>query len=429
MKRQFCMMANRSGSTSLLAIGSLLAVVILVGAVSYLTMGSGDRDSAAVITHVVERGTFVHEVVERGEIESSRNTEIRCEVKGRNSDGTAILEVVDEGTRVQEGEILVKLDSSALEQELIEQQIACNNSESLMIQARNTLEAAEIAKKEYIEGTFKQECQTIEGEIAVAEENLRRAQQYLKYSESLAAKGYVTDLQLEGDRFAVEKALNELAAAETKLKVLQEYTMPKMSKELDAAIESGAAMYRSEESSFRLEQERKKEIEDQIGKCIIRAPQDGQVVHANTQSSRSSGEFVVEPGSLVRERQTIIRLPDPTAMQVKAEINESRVNLIKAGMLVSIQLDALGDQYLDGEVMRVNEYPEPGSWFSSQVKEYATYIRIKNPPNQIRPGLTAEVKILVDRQPDVIVTPVQTVLEHGEEFYCISAWAPTHGRQ
>ena len=65
---------------------------------------------------------------------------------------------------------------------------------------------------------------------------------------------------------------------------------------------------------------------------------------------------------------------------------------------------------LEGEVVRVNEYPEPGGWYSSQVKEYGTFITIDNPPAQVAAGLTAEVTIHVQRTEDALQLPVQAVL-------------------
>ena len=225
--------------------------------------------------------------------------------------------MIDEGTEVQEGDVLVQLDSSALEQELVQQQITCNTTEAQMVEARNTFEAAKIAKKEYIEGTFEQESQQIQSEIFIAEENLRRAAEYVGYSERLAARGYVTSQQLEGDSFAVEKAQTELDTAKTKLRVLQEYTKPKMLKQLDSDIKSAEARWKSEQSSYELELSKQKDIEEQIKKCTLVAPQSGQVVYANTQGGRRESEFLVEPGAMVRESQVLIRLPDPSKMQSK----------------------------------------------------------------------------------------------------------------
>ena len=407
----------------------LTTAVMATGGWMFTVRGRTDKD-ADVLTHVVTRGNYTLEVVEQGEVESASNVEVRCEVKSGtgNASGTVILEVVEEGTNVQPGDILCRLDSSSFETELVQQQIACNTSEAAMIEATNTWEAAIIAKLEYVEGTFFQEEQTIQSEIFLAEENLRRAKEYVNYSERLAARGYVTAQQLEGDRFAVEIAKTDLDAAKTKLRVLREYTKTKMLKQLDSDIKSSEAKKTSEESSYKLELSKLKEIEQQIANCTIVAPAAGQVVYANKQSSRSGSEFIVEAGAMVRENQAIIRLPDPDTMQVATKINESRVTMVEAGMRATIRLDAYDAQKLNGEVTRVSEYPEPSSFWSSQVKEYATFVKIIDSPIQIRPGLTAEVTIIADSRADVLLVPVQSLHEHGPHFYCMvrndAGWEP-----
>ena len=419
-RRLSCSSTARHGS-ALTWIVLLLSVVGLAAGGWLYSSRDGTDDESDILTHVVQRGSYALEVVEQGEVESASNVEVRCEVKSGSgsSSGTVILEVVEEGTNVEEGDVLCQLDASGFETELVQQQIVCNTSEAAMIEATNTWEAAKIAKKEYVEGTFHQEEQTIQSEIFLAEENLRRAKEYVNYSLRLAARGYVTAQQLEGDRFAVEIAKTDLEAAKTKLRVLREYTKPKMLKQLDSDIKSAEAKKSSEESSYKLELSKLKDIEDQIEKCTIRAPAAGQVVYANKQSSRSGSEFIVEAGAMVRENQVIIRLPDPTTMQVKTKINESRVTMVQQGMPATIRLDAYDDQILKGEVTRVNEYPEPSSWFSSQVKEYATFVKIIDSPMQIRPGLTAEVTIIADSQNNVLQVPVQSLHEHGAKYYCM----------
>jgi multidrug resistance efflux pump len=400
---------------------------VLVGGVWVMLRGSGEDDGEGPLLQTVARGPFEHIVLEQGEVESSNSVEIRSEVKANNTSGTAILEVVPEGTLVQQGDILVKLDSSALERERQQQQITVNTSEALVEQAKNAYESALIAKTEYLEGTLKQEEQVILNEIFVAEQNLKKAQLSYDSVKRLVSKGILTSLQLEGEQFAVNQAQNELNAANTKLNVLLKYTKEKMLLTLSSTINTSKVTWENEQKSHQVEQEKLAEIDDQIAKCTIRAPQAGQVVYANIVSSRGgNSEFVVEPGALVREKQVIVRLPDSKQMQVKAKINESRITMVKQGMPVSIRVDALGDVTLYGEVIKVNAYAEPGSWFSSQVKEYATIIRINEPPPQIRPGLTAEVRIHVQNQKDALQVPVQAIYETKGHTFCLvkkgAAW-------
>jgi hypothetical protein len=136
-------------------------------------------------------------------------------------------------------------------------------------------------------------------------------------------------------------------------------------------------------------------------------------------SSRGSSEFVVEPGSPVRERQEILRLPDPKQMQVTAKITESQVNLLKEGMSASIRVEALGDEELEGRVVKVNEYAEPSSFWSSSSKEYKTIIQITDPPPYIRSGLTAEIRIRVEQRADALQIPVQAILEKNDRTFCL----------
>ena len=410
---------TRSGSILLIVI-VLLVVLVGIGAVAWFYF-SRDQEATAenILLTPVFRGPYEHIVLEQGQVESSSNVEIRCEVKSRSGGGTEIISVVDEGSNVKKGDKLVELDKSALDQDLVQQQIVCNTSHALVVQAENTLQAAEISRIEYLEGTFRQEEQTILSEIFVAEENLRRAQLSFQSTERLAAKGIVTALQLEGDQFAVDKAKNELEVGQTKLEVLRKYTREKTVKQFDSDIATAKARWEAEKKSDQLEDQKLKEIEEQIEKCTIFAPEDGQVVYASDHNRWGGSEFVVEPGASVRERQVIIRLPDPAKMQVKAKINESRISSVRAGLPVAIEFDAVRDQTLRGEVTKVNQYAEPDSWRSGNIKEYAAFIKISDPPPGVRSGMNAEVRIYVEQLDDALQVPVTTLYETKGHYFCL----------
>src|SRR5688572_8777232 len=413
-------LANRRG----LSIPWLLATLAVAGAgtaaiVIPWSRSGGNQVEADAVVHTVKRVMFEHSVVEPGEIESSRNIEIRCEIQSRNSTGTMILEIVPAGTIVKPGDVLIKFDGSALEAELTTQQSITSSSQALVIQSQNTYDTAVIARKEYLEGMFRQEEQLIESEVFVAEENLRRAGEYARYSERLAARGFVTAQQLEADKFAVEKAKNDLDAAKTKLKVLREFTKEKTLKTLDAAIATGEAKLRADQRTFELDKDKLALIKRQLESCTVRAPSAGKVVYANETDRRGNQEVVIQEGAVIRERQPVIRLPDMTQMQVKAKINESRIGFVRTGMKATITLDAFSDLRLDGVVTRVDEFPLPPGWSSGNIKQYATYVEMVNAPPGIRPGLTANVEIHVDQIPDAITVPVHALHENKGEYYCL----------
>ena len=134
-----------------------------------------------------KREVFTHEINESGDIESAQNEEIKCEV--RSAGGVEIIYVIDEGVLVEEGDLLVELDTSTLEDQQQAQQVVVNRAESTKTSAKAGLEQAEIALLEYTEGVFKTNEQTIESNILIAKQNLSQAQDQANFSERLAAKG------------------------------------------------------------------------------------------------------------------------------------------------------------------------------------------------------------------------------------------------
>lgn len=415
------------GIVQILLVAVLAIAAITGGVLWYRSYTSTDKISNLAL-HKVGREDFELTITERGELEAAGVTEVRSEVKTQNQPGLAILRVVAEGTHVQAGDFLVELDSSALEAERTLQQNVVNLAEATEVETRNLYETALIAKQEYIEGTYIQERTTIEGEIFVAEENLNRAREYYQFSQKLAAKGHINELQLEADKFAVEKSEKELEAAKTKLHVLDEYTKPKMIKQLDSDIVITEAKWGSAKKSYELEVKTLKEIEDQIAKCTIYAPKDGVVIYANDRDRHGNEDWIVEEGAEVRERQVIFRLPDSSDMRVEVKVNEALVQYVQAGLPATIRPIGMDGAELYGQVTSVSRYAEPGNWRKADVKEYKAYVSIDDEPEGLRSGMTASVTVKCDYVPDCIQIPVQAVLPHGDDFYCLlregGDWVP-----
>ena len=370
------------------------------------------------LLHEVQTGPFDHIVLEQGEIESSSNNEVKCEVKGRGGSGTPILTLITEGTIVKKGDKLCQLDSSGLEQDAQNKRIVLSTIESNLISSEAAVSKAAIAKQEYLEGTYLTEQKAILSEIALAQQGLRKAELSLQSAERLAAKGTLKALQIESEQFAVQNAQSSLESAQGRLRVLDKLTKEKMLVQLNSDIETARAKLDSDKRTLFEEKEKLGEIQAQIKACTVLAPADGQVVYANKQGGRGSNDFVVAAGVLVQEQKTIFLLPDPTRMQVKAKVNESRITLIRDGMPVKINVGATANELL-GQVIKVNKYAEQSSSWGSTVKEYLVIVKILDPPEEIRTGMTAEVRIFVEQIPDAIQVPVHAVYETKKHHFVL----------
>lgn len=373
-------------------------------------MGAADETTGA-LTYEVQREQLLVTVTDDGNVESASNIDVKCDVAG----GGTILWIVEDGKRVTKGEEIIRIDTSAIDDQLNAQKIVYEKALATKIETQEAYEAAKLAVQEYAEGTYVQTLQQLEATIKIAQQNLTTAQDMLGYSKRMSRKGYVTALQREADAYAVERANLELEAAETAKKVLVDFTKQKTIRELEAARDSAEARMRSEEAAFQLEKARLERLEKQLVNCVIKAPQNGMVVYANESDRRGGSETVIAEGTIVREGQTIVRIPDLAKMQVKVTIHESKIDRIRPGMPARIVIQ---DRTFKGHVTGIANQPEPTGWFSANVKEYATIVSIDGTQEGLRPGLTAFVEIEVADIRDALTVPVSAVVEQRGKYYC-----------
>lgn len=367
-----------------------------------------------VITYKVERRDLPVTVLTNGALESSNNTDAQCEVEGQ----TTILMIKPEGTRVEKGELVCELDSASLRDQLINQEITTKQREADLEQSKKTLEVAEISVREYLEGTFPEQDQNAQGSIALARSELAQADERLKWSNRMLEIGYVTMQQNYSDKLALQKATFSLQEATTKLMVLREYTKEKQVKELQASVEKARSDMLAKQSAFELEKTKEERLRTQIVKCKIYAPSNGLIVYVNEQNRfGGSNQQIIEEGATVRERQRIFSLPDLDKMRVNTKVHESMVDRVTRGLKARIRVDAFANRPLTGTVTNVNPLPDATSFFSSDIKVYTTMVTIDNGFSELRPGMTAQVEILVTQLDNVLSVPVQAILEFKNKDY------------
>ncbi len=402
---------TRSGNA---AIVFIVIVVCLIGAYFWVTRNARSASAnpaAKASTHKVRREQLVVTVVEDGTIESAKNVDIKCEIAG----GSTILWIIPDGTLVEAGDELVKLDQSGIEEQLRSQKGVYEKAVAAQIQAREDAAAAEISVEEYLDGIFVKDMQTVEAQIKIAFENLRSSENILDHSRRMSRKGFVTPLQVEADEFAVQRAQLDLDAAKTSKTVLEKYSKAKMLKELQGKRDSAKARERSEDANVALEKGKLDKLTNQLAKTVIKAQQSGMVVYYKESSRFGSSQSGISEGAAVREAQTIIQLPDLKRMQAKVPIHESKVEVVKSGMRALLKVL---DKQLQGSVVMVANQPESKSFFQAQVKEYPAIVRIESDTGSLRPGMTTDVEILVADLKDVLTVPVAAVVDQGGKHFC-----------
>ena len=276
-----------------------------------------------IITYPVKTMTLAVTVIEKGSLESAKNEDVMCQVEG----GTTIIKILAEGTPVKKGEMVCELDSAALKDSLKNQQITTAQAEASFQQAKLTREVAEVGVREYEEGVYKQDFDTIKGEIALAKSDLTRSEDRLDWSTKMSDKGYVSLSQKLADTLSLQKAKFSVEQAETKMVVLEKFTREKTLKELRAEVEKAKSDELAKSSTWNLEKDKEAKLERQIKNCVLNAPGDGLVVYANDPNRFGGQNSVqIEEGASVRERQKIFSLPDISQMRVNTKVHESMID-------------------------------------------------------------------------------------------------------
>ncbi len=397
-----------------------VGAVFAVGAVGLFAAGravwSGPADADRdVLTVAVARGDLVVTITEDGHVESATNINVKCEVPGP----IRILELVPDGAQVKQGDSLVRLDSSSIEDDILAQEIVLAKAEADRIKAEKDLSAAEIAVEEYLEGTFVQELHKLEIDLTVARANFTAAESVLQFANKMYKKGYATARELRTKEYALEQSRRDIGIAELKKRVLEKYSSKKTLEELTSKRDSARAVVHSETASLQQERIKLERLKDQLDKCTIRAPEDGMAIYANDRQNWGEQGPKIEPGARVNQFQSIIRLPDLRKMQVKALVHETKVDQLRPGLPATIRIQ---EREFQGEITSIANQPEPSGFWQGFIKEYAILVQIVGEPEQLKPGKTAELRILADERKHVLMVPVQCVVQQGTCFY---VWVQT----
>ncbi len=291
------------------------------------------------------------------------------------------------------------------------------------------------------DGMAKQQLRTLQEAVRVAEENNLQAQARYAGQERLAARDFITPNELEAERSRLLQAESRLEQAITDLNLYTQYTFIKdadqqlanyedaimsyqrTQAEAAAELAQAEARYKSAVQRLELEAQRLVDLNEQLALTVIRAQRPGLVVYGSAdtgQPFRGGNQEPIQEGATVRERQAILTIPDMTEMAVRVNIHESSVQRVAEGQTVTVRIDAFPDMNLTGEVIKVAVVADSGNAFMNpDLKVYPTIVRIEGEHDWLRPGMTAEVEILVASLENTVYVPIQAVtyLEDKQVVY------------
>ena len=389
----------------------LVAIAIVAGLVSAAVLIPGAISSPQIgpkLTHTIARGDLLVTVTEQGRLESSENTEIKCKVRGSNT----VIWVIDSGSEVKPGEVLLRLDSKFIEGQVSERSKFAHWSRSSAERSKANVERAELAISEYENGRYRAQLMILEKDLAVAEANLRSAENMLSYSKLMASRGYVSDLRLEARQFAVTRAKLEVEGRKTEIKVQETYVKREQSETLSGNFKAAQANHKANAERALADASRRDRAVEESKHCVVKAEQGGMVIHPS--AARWENAPRIAEGSTVYKDQVLLLMPDLSKMQVKVGIREAVIDQIKPELIARVTLP---DRTLLGKVSSVADITKPSGWWTGNIVKYDTIITLPS-VDGLKPGMSAEVEVIIARHENVLTIPVAAIVETEEGDFC-----------
>ena len=393
-----------------------IAVVAVVASAAVLIPGANSsRQIGPLLTHTITRGELIVTVTEQGTLESADNTEIKCRVRGQNT----IIWVIESGAVVKPGDELVRLDTLMIEDAIAERTKYAYWTKSGAERARADVARAELAIPEYLEGRYRSQLMTLEKDLTIARSNLLTAQNMLAHAEKMAERGYVSELDVEEKTFAVTRAELEVDFKKTQIDVLTRFTKAMELETLNGNLNAARARYAAEAERSLQDTARRDLAIEELEYCVMKAERSGLVIYPKAEKWKRAPE--IEEGATVHRDQILLLMPDLSRMQVKVGIHESMIDRIKPGLAARITLP---DKTLDGEVSSVASVTGAAGWWTGNVVKYDTIIKLPSVKG-LKPGMSAEVEVIINRHADVLTIPAAAVVETAQRDFC---WVKTADR-
>ena len=350
--------------------GLLLLGVALIGGAGTLAL-LGRRGEVPVRVVSLKREDMVISVsaTATGTLESEAEVNLRAEVPGR-----ILRLLVDEGDRVARGQVVAELDPQETDS-----QVALARAELATARARLEEEQAGV--------TMLRE--RIRTKIEETRATMERAAKDLERLKALHAEGAIARQQLDlaQAEFDVAAAAHAAALADRDQVKVKEHQVAGA----QAAVGQRAAQLRL--------------AEVQRSRMSIRSPIAGLV----TRRLANEGEVVgLGGGSMVTLGGPLFTLVDLDRLYVRATVDEFDARQVRLGQEVRVTLEALPGRTLRGRLYKISPAV---SGERQEARTFSVRVALEEGKEFVKPGMSADVEVIVARRRDAVFVPTQAILE------------------
>jgi HlyD family secretion protein len=330
-----------------------IGIVVLLGvaAAAGYTLLDGRAAAADFRLAKVERGTITAAVSATGTVNPVTAVSVGSQVSGQIKEL-----LVDFNSEVKKGQVIARIDPEAFNLKVSQAMADVEASRASVLSQRANVIA-------------------LQAEAARAKFSLGEAERELQRNKGLFEKNFVSAAALDKAQAGFEVAREQLKTAQ-------------------AQADAGSAQVRNVEALVRQRESQLAQARVDLERTTIRAPVDGTVVKKS-----------VEPGQTVaaslQAPELFVIAQDLREMQVETSIDEAEVGRVQVGQAATFTVDSFPGRVFNGKVSQVRK----AATVVQNVVTYTAIIATTNPDLRLFPGMTANVRIVVDTRENVLKMP------------------------
>jgi RND family efflux transporter MFP subunit len=352
-----------------------VAIVIILLAGSGVVLGAvrlGKR-TPTVPTIEVKRGEFLDSTQFHGEVKALKSVTISAPAEAGD---LQIVKVPAEGTAVKAGDVVVEFDKTKTVQDLAQYRSAFRSAEAEIGQARAQ---ARISEEEDKTAVLKARYDVESAKLEASK------QEIVSKIEGQEAKLKLAD---------AEQKLREAETKQTSDQALHQAT-------IESKIQA------SKKSQFDVQR-----AERALSQMTLRAPSPGII--SLLQHWSGSNMTAYHPGDRAWPGAPIAELPDATTLRISARVDETERGRLAPKQSVTVQLNAIPDRQFTGHIEQIGAIASMD--FSSGwpiTRNFMLEISLDQTDPRIKPGISGQVTVLVDRVANAITIPAQAIFQRS----------------
>ncbi|MHC6178702.1 HlyD family secretion protein [Clostridium sp. JNZ X4-2] len=276
-----------------------------------------------------------------GKIATNEQADITSKISAKVSEIS-----VDLGSKVSEGDIVIKLDTKDLQGQVDQAQAAVNTANANLTNAQNSTRPEQIAEAQTAVNNAAQSYQTVK-------KNYDRIQ-------SLVNAGASTEQELDS-------AQQQLSAADAQYKTAQEQLDMLNNGPTQSSIDVYKAQVNQAETTL-------KTAQTALSNSIITSPISGTVNARN-----------INVGDMVAPGVTLLSIINSGNLYVNAYAPLDIVSQLKEGQDVIVKVSEIPDKEFKGKITVIN------SNLSSESRDILVKVTLTDKDPQLKPGMFAEI--------------------------------------